>query len=162
MYRGRVHRFGDNINTDDIIAGKYKHATTDVDALADHIMENIRPGFRAQVRPDDFLVAGLNFGCGSSREQAPQIIRHVGIRAVLARSFARIFFRNAINIGLLVVTCDTSAIGEGDVLQYSVADRTVKIVGRGITLTAAAIPEAFTAIVEAGGLIPYVRQKGTL
>jgi 3-isopropylmalate/(R)-2-methylmalate dehydratase small subunit len=162
MYRGRAHRFGDNVTTDDIIAGKYKHATTDVQALSQHLMENVRPGFREQVTSGDFIVAGMNFGCGSSREQAPQIIRHVGIRAVIATSFARIFFRNAINIGLLVVTCDTAGIEEGDILEYSVPERRVEVPGRGVTRRAAAIPDTLLEIVAAGGLIPYVRRKGTL
>jgi len=161
-FKGHAHRFGDNVSTDDIIAGKYKHETMDVDRLADHIMENIRPNFRPAVVPGDFLVGGLNFGCGSSREQAPQIIKHIGIRAIVAKSFARIFYRNAINIGLLVITCDTDLIKDGDFLEYEPEQRSLRLADSGITLVTPALPEVMLAIVEAGGLIPYVRKRGGL
>ena len=91
LYKGCAFRFGDNINTDDIIAGRYKHSTMDLDMLAKHAMENILPGFHSLVQPGDFIVAGENFGCGSSREQAPQIIKHIRVSAVVAKSFARLF-----------------------------------------------------------------------
>jgi 3-isopropylmalate/(R)-2-methylmalate dehydratase small subunit len=159
---GRVHRFGDNVTTDDVIAGKYKHRTIDPEELSEHLMENVRPGFRAQVRRGDFIVAGTNFGCGSSREQAPQIIEHVGISAVVAESFARIFFRNAINIGLLVLTCRTDGIEDGDHLVYDPDEHTISVAGRGVVRSTARLPEDVRRIVDAGGLLRYVRANGGL
>src|SRR4030042_1674757 len=100
MLKGRAHVFGDDVNTDYIISGKYKFKTLDMDELACHCMEDIDPDFAARVQPGDFIVAGGNFGCGSSREQAPLVIKHAGGSAVLARSFAALFFRHAINKGL--------------------------------------------------------------
>ena len=159
---GRVHRFGDNVTTDDVIAGKYKHESTDLDRLAPHLMENIRPGFAAGVAWGDFLVAGSNFGCGSSREQAPALIKHVGIGAVVAPSFARIFYRNALNIGLLLLSCETQGIEDGDVLEYDAARNVVVVADRGIERKVTPIPEDVRAIVDAGGLIAYVKREGTL
>jgi 3-isopropylmalate/(R)-2-methylmalate dehydratase small subunit len=159
---GRVHRFGENVTTDDVIAGKYKHETTNLDLLAPHLMENIRPGFAEEVRPGDFIVAGRNFGCGSSREQAPAIIKHVGVTAVVAPSFARIFFRNAINIGLLLLECETDGIGDGETLEYDRDRHVLSVPGRGLVLEPAPVSPDVSAIVEAGGLLAYVRREGTL
>jgi 3-isopropylmalate/(R)-2-methylmalate dehydratase small subunit len=159
---GRAHRFGDNVTTDDVIAGKYKHETTNLDLLAPHLMENIRPGFAAEVEPGDFIVAGRNFGCGSSREQAPAIIKHVGVSAVVAPSFARIFFRNAINIGLLLLECETDGIADGDSLSYDRARHRLTVADRGLELEPAPVAADVAAIVEAGGLLEYVRREGTL
>jgi 3-isopropylmalate/(R)-2-methylmalate dehydratase small subunit len=160
---GRVHRFGESLTTDDIIAGKYKHETTDLDRLAPHLMENIRPGFADEVRRGDFVVAGRNFGYGSSREQAPRLLARAGVTAVVAPSFARIFFRNAINIGLLQV-CPTDQIAQGDVMTYD--DETGALAYRGahgeLLLHPAPIPADMLAIVQAGGLLPYVKARGTL
>ena len=159
---GRAHWFGDNVTTDDVIAGKYKHTTIDPDELAEHIMENIRPGFRAEVEPGDFIVAGTNFGCGSSREQAPQIIKHVGVQAVVAKSFARIFFRNAINIGLPLLVCDTDRLRGARTLAYD-RDRDALVSDRrDIEVSAQALPPEVEEIVAAGGLLAHVRAKGTL
>ena len=126
---GTTHRFGENPTTDDIIAGKYKHETTDLDRLAPHLMENIRPGFADVVAPGDFIVAGQNFGYGSSREQAPRLLAHAGVTAVVAPSFARIFFRNAINVGLLLLTCPTDGVEEGDRLAYDDEAGTLTVAG---------------------------------
>jgi 3-isopropylmalate/(R)-2-methylmalate dehydratase small subunit len=162
MTTGIVHRFGDNVTTDDVIAGKYKHRTIDPQELARHLMENIRPDFAAAVRSGDYIVAGHNFGCGSSREQAPQIIRHVGVAAVLAESFARIFFRNAINIGLLALTCNTSGIKDGDLLSYDRELQRVQVTERGIYRAISPLPDDIAHIVDAGGLLALVRERGTL
>jgi 3-isopropylmalate/(R)-2-methylmalate dehydratase small subunit len=162
MLSGRAHRFGDNVTTDDIIAGKYKHRTIEVDELAAHVMENVRPGFAQALRPGDYIVAGANFGCGSSREQAPQILRHLRISAVVAQSYARIFFRNAINIGLLVLTCDTRGIRDGDMLVLDSGAALLRVPERSLELPVAALPADILAIVEAGGLLPYVRARGGL
>jgi 3-isopropylmalate/(R)-2-methylmalate dehydratase small subunit len=156
---GRVRRFGDNLTTDDVIAGKYKHETNDLDVLARHAMENVRPGFHEEIRPGDFVVAGTNFGCGSSREQAPAVLKHLGIRAVIAETFARIFYRNAINIGLTVLECPTGRIEEDDLLGYDAATNTVEVPARGIELTPSPVPGDLKAIVEAGGLLAYVREE---
>lgn len=158
--QGTVHHFGDNINTDDIIAGKYKHKTMDLNELSTHIMENIRPGFYSEVRLGNFIVAGENFGCGSSREQAPHIIKHVGITAVVAKSFARIFFRNAINIGLLVITANTDGIEEGDSLIYRSEDKQILVPEKGIVLQTPALPKEIMDIANAGGLLAYAAKGG--
>ena len=159
---GEARRLGDNVTTDDIIAGKYKHQSIEVGELAEHVMENVDPGFRARLRAGDFIVAGTNFGCGSSREQAPQILAHLGVSAVVARSFARIFFRNAINIGLLVLTCDTSGIQEGDRLTYDEAGGLLAVPERGLGLPVAPLAPEVREIVAAGGLLRYVRANGGL
>lgn len=157
----KVFRFGENVNTDDIIAGKYKHRTIDLDELALHVMENIRPGFHDEVERGDLIVAGANFGCGSSREQAPHILAHIGIAAVLAPSFARIFFRNSINIGLLLLTCDTEGIEEGDRLRLLPDEHAIELED-GTRRPVDPIAPEVRVIVEAGGLLPYVRQRGAL
>jgi 3-isopropylmalate/(R)-2-methylmalate dehydratase small subunit len=159
---GTVYRFGDNVTTDDVIAGKYKHRTIDLDELSDHIMENIRPGFRSEVRRGGFIVAGTNFGCGSSREQAPAVIKHVGFAAVVAKSFARIFFRNAINIGLLVLTCDVDGIEEDDELVYDGRENVIAVPEKGLERRAGAVPRDVVEIVQAGGLLAYVKERGRL
>jgi 3-isopropylmalate/(R)-2-methylmalate dehydratase small subunit len=158
---GRVFRFGGNLNTDDMIAGKYKHATMSEDELAGHFLENIRPGLAAEIEPGDFLVGDRNFGCGSSREQAPRLAKHLGVRAVVAPSFARIFLRNAINIGLLPLVCDTEGIGEGDELTFD-QDEWILRSGDGREWRPQPIPGDVVRIVEAGGLLPYVRANGGL
>jgi 3-isopropylmalate/(R)-2-methylmalate dehydratase small subunit len=162
MLTGPTYRFGDNLSTDDVIAGKYKHRTIDLDELSEHIMENVRPRFHDEVRVGGFIVAGTNFGCGSSREQAPAIIKHVGVTAVVAQSFARIFFRNAINIGLLLLTCDTDGIEEGDELTYDRARDLISIPGKQLERETGGVPADIVDIVQAGGLLAYIRERGTL
>lgn len=157
---GRVHRFGPNINTDDIIAAKYKHRTIEPDELAPHLMENIRPGFAAAVRPGDFLVAGPNFGCGSSREQAPQLLRHAGLSAVVAPSFARIFYRNAINIGLLLVVADTDGADEGEVLEFDPDEGVLRVAATGWSARAEPLAPELRELVACGGLLNFVRAGG--
>ncbi|MDP9164571.1 MAG: 3-isopropylmalate dehydratase [Actinomycetota bacterium] len=159
---GRAHLFGDNITTDDIIAGKYKHSIDDVDQLANHVMENIRPGFRALLSPGDFIVAGRNFGCGSSREQAPQILKHCGVQAVLARSVARIFYRNAINIGLRIVLLDTSSVQDGDEIELSEDTERLLVPSRDIDVPTERLEGTIKGIVEAGGLLAFVKNGGVL
>jgi 3-isopropylmalate/(R)-2-methylmalate dehydratase small subunit len=160
--QGVAHRFGDNVTTDDVIAGKYKHSSIDPAELAQHLMENVRPGFAQTVRVGDFIVAGSNFGCGSSREQAPQIIRHIGVRAVIAESFARIFFRNSINIGLPMITCETAGISDGDLLALDDVTGILSVASRGLVLSQRALPPDIQAIIAAGGLLGYVAEQGTL
>jgi 3-isopropylmalate/(R)-2-methylmalate dehydratase small subunit len=157
---GRVWCFGDNVTTDDVIAGKYKGSSIDPEKLSKHLMEDIRPGFAAAVRPGDFIVAGRNFGCGSSREQAPQIIRYAGIEAVVAVSFARIFYRNAINIGLRLIEADLTALSEGETLTLS--DGRLICAERGKAWELSGLDPALDQIISAGGLLNLVRQHGDL
>lgn len=117
---GIAYKFGDNISTDAIISGRYKFSITDMKELSRHLMEDIEPDFTKKIRPgQSFIVAGRNFGMGSSREQAPLVIKEAGIDACLAKSFARIFYRNAFNVGLLLLEADTEKIDRGDELQLN-------------------------------------------
>lgn len=156
MKYGTVYKFGNNINTDDIIAGKYKHTTMNLDELTKHIMENISPDFHTKIRAGDYIVAGENFGCGSSREQAPQIIFHAGIHAVIAKSFARIFLRNAINIGLLILTCNTDTINEGDELELLLEKGVINDLSNGQQIKIETLSEDLQSIIKHGGLINCV------
>jgi len=133
-----------------------------LDMLAKHAMENILPGFHSLVQPGDFIVAGENFGCGSSREQAPQIIKHIRVSAVVAKSFARLFFRNAINIGLLLIICNTDPIIEGDVLEYRHELQQLAVPERELFISTPAMPRELWELIEAGGLLEYVKRKGGL
>ncbi|HHV63129.1 MAG TPA: 3-isopropylmalate dehydratase small subunit [Firmicutes bacterium] len=158
---GRAHRFGDNVNTDYIISGKYKFKTLDMNELAKHVMEDLDPEFYNKVREGDFIVAGRNFGCGSSREQAPLAIKHARIGAVIARSFARIFYRNAINKGLPVVECDTSQIDDGDELEVDLGRGVVRDLTKGIEISAKPLPPVMLKILSDGGLVEHFKKYGT-
>ncbi|MBC7229404.1 MAG: 3-isopropylmalate dehydratase small subunit [Actinobacteria bacterium] len=160
VLRGRAHVFGDDVNTDYIISGKYKFKTLDMDELACHCMEDLDPGFASRVEPGDFIVAGANFGCGSSREQAPLVIKHAGVGAVLARSFARIFFRNAVNKGLPVVECDTAGIRDGDELEVDLAAGRVVNITRGTETEMVPLPPVMMDILSEGGLTEYLKNHG--
>jgi len=157
---GKVYRFGDNINTDYIISGKYKFKTLDMNELSKHVMEDIRPGFYKEVEKGDFMVAGENFGCGSSREQAPLVIQAAGIGAVLAQSFARIFFRNAINVGLPVVECDTSDIDEDDELKVDLEGGWVYNVTKDKRIPSTPLPPIMVRILNDGGLAEHLKKDG--
>jgi len=158
---GRTHCFGDDINTDYIIASKYKTASLDPRELTRHLMEDIDPGFGQRVRPGDILVAGKNFGCGSSREGAPLVIKAAGISVVVAPSFARIFFRNAINIGLPLFVCDTAGISTGDELDIDLEAGTGRNRSTGATIEAAPLPKVMINIVKDGGLAAHIRRHKT-
>jgi 3-isopropylmalate/(R)-2-methylmalate dehydratase small subunit len=162
QFAGTAHRFGDDINTDYIISSKRKRDTIDVEILKQYIMEDIRPGFFKEIAGGDFIVAGENFGCGSAMEQAAQVIRAANIPAVIAKSFARVFYRNAINNGVYLVECDTDKIEEGDrlTLQFESEKTTLARARDGLVLTAPATPTALRGILDAGGLIPFFRQHG--
>ena len=160
ILKGKAHIFGDDVNTDYIISGKYKFKTLDMKELACHCMEDIDPDFTDKVQPGDFIVAGINFGCGSSREQAPLVIKHAGVGAVLAKSFARIFFRNAINKGLPVVECDTSGIQAGDELEIDLETGKVANLTRDETLEVTPLPGVMMDILQQGGLTDYLRKHG--
>lgn len=155
---GVAHTFGDDINTDYIIASSRKRDTVDPRKLARYLMEDIRPGFGLEVKEGDFLVAGRNFGCGSAMEIAPLVVMAAGIRAVIATSYARSFYRNAINLGLLVLEADTDRIAEGDHLELDesglIHDLTTQE-----KIHTKPFPPLIKEILDAGGIIPYMEQK---
>ncbi len=159
LIKGTVHKFGDDVNTDDIIAAKYL-VTTDPAELGRHCMENISPDFSLQVGKGDIIVAGKNFGCGSSREHAPLALKGCGVAAVVAKSFAGIFFRNAINIGLPFVELqDTGEISEGDVIEIDLGSGEISDLTTSRKYRTRAFPVFLRGIVEKGGLINYVTAK---
>ncbi len=161
VIRGRVWKFGDNVDTDVIIPFKYKAKTIDPQELAQHVMEGIDPHFPKKVRPGDIIVAGRNFGCGSSREQAPLAIKAAGIAAVVAESFARIFFRNAINIGLPVLEVKGifEKTDEGDVLEIDLHQGMVKNLSKGLSFKASSMPDMLMEILKEGGLVNYIKKR---
>lgn len=159
IIKGKVHKFGDDINTDDIIAAKYL-VTTDELELGRHCMENIAADFLKSVSPGDIIVAGKNFGCGSSREHAPLAIKGCGIAAVIAKNFAGIFFRNAINIGLPFLESDIlNEVGEGDLLEIDLSTGSIKNLTKNKVYKTQAFPLFLQEIVKQGGLIKYVLSK---
>jgi len=157
---GRAFKFGDNISTDDIIPGRLAHLRSNLPELAKHVMEDADPTFAARVKPGDFIVAGTNFGLGSSREHAPLVIKMAGVSAILAKSVARIFFRNAINLGLPVLLCQTDSINDGDELKIDLKAGTIQDITNGNQLTLAKIPEIMLHILDEGGLLPYIQKYG--
>jgi len=151
--------FGDNVDTDQIISGKYL-TLRDPDEMAKHVFEAARPEFPSGVRKGDVIVAGKNFGSGSSREEAPVVIKRVGISIVIARSFARLFFRNAINIGLPVLECkDYARIVDGDIVEADLEAGAVKNLTKGEIFTAYKIPQFLSNILEAGGALEAYRRR---
>jgi len=160
--KGAAWVFGDDISTDHIAPGRLFHLRSDLPELAKHVLEDADPEFASKVQPGDFVVGGRNFGLGSSREHAPTIIKLAGVGAVLAESFARIFYRNAINVGLPVVQVDTSGIETGDKLEVDLGTGTVRNLTRGTELHFDKLPPVMTSILRAGGLVPYVRKHGDL
>jgi len=158
---GKAHKFGDSINTDYIISGKYKFKTLDMDELAKHVMEDLDPAFYSKITSGDFIVAGRNFGLGSSREQAPLVIKHAKIAAVIAQSFARIFFRNAINTGLPLIVCpDAGKIDAGDVLEIDPSAGIIRDVTKNIELKAEPLPPVMINILNDGGLAEHIIKHG--
>jgi 3-isopropylmalate/(R)-2-methylmalate dehydratase small subunit len=154
---GRARVFGDDINTDYIIASRRKRESLDPAVLRAYLFETLDPAFAAGVRPGDLIVAGRNFGCGSAMEVAVTAITGAGIRAVLAASFSRTYYRNAVNNGLIPVVCDTSAIREGDSLD--ITESGVRNLATGELLAAEAMPEIMRQIIQAGGLVGYIRKQ---
>ena len=157
--RGRARLVGDDVNTDSIISSTRKRESLDPAVLRQFLFEHVDPAFAASVRPGDILVAGKNFGCGSAMEVAVTTVLGAGIPAVIAKSFSRTYYRNAINNGLLPLICDTSLIRDGDILA---SDETGAIRNErsGDTLRPEPLPEIMKAILGAGGLVPYMRQNG--
>ncbi len=158
-FRGKVWTFEDNIDTDVIIPARYLN-TTDPNELAAHCMEDIDPDFSKKVSRGDIIVAGKNFGCGSSREHAPLAIKSTGISCVIAKSFARIFYRNAINIGLPILECEDSLeeITSGDKLEVDTDKGTITNLATGKTYRAKPFPEFINEIISAGGLLSYAKK----
>ena len=159
---GRAWKFVDNISTDEITPGRYMGLRSNLPELAKHTLEDARKEFPSSVRQGDFVVAGRNFGMGSSREHAPLVIKMCGVTAVLAQSFARIFYRNAINIGLPAIVCDTTKINESDQLELHLSDGVVEDLTEKIKLTFPPMSSTMNAILSEGGLIAYVEIHGDL
>ncbi|MCS7232576.1 MAG: 3-isopropylmalate dehydratase small subunit [Synergistetes bacterium] len=160
MLRGKAWKFGDDIDTDVIIPATYLN-TTDPGELGKHCFEPIFPNFKEKVNKGDIIVAGKNFGCGSSRQHAPIAIKACGISCVIASSFARIFFRNAINIGLPILECEEASknIENGDELEVNLEKGIIKDLTKGMEFKAEPIPESILEILSSGGLVEYVRKK---
>jgi 3-isopropylmalate/(R)-2-methylmalate dehydratase small subunit len=155
---GRARVFGDDVNTDYIVTSRRKKESIDPQFLRAHIFEEMDPAFAASVRPGDLIVAGKNFGCGSAMEVAVTALVAAGIRAVLARSFSRTYYRNAVNNGVLPVVCDTGGIGEGD--RLTIADGRVLNDTTGEIIPAERLPSIMLEIIEAGGLVGYMVRRG--
>ena len=157
---GRARVFGDDVNTDYIISSRRKRETIDESRLVEYLFEGVDPSFAGSVRPDDLIVAGSNFGCGSAMEVAVTVIQAVGIRAVLAKTFARSFFRNAINNGLVAIECDTSSIVEGDRLTVELDGPTprVRVAERGV-VSGASLPPLIQRILRRGGLVEFLNRE---
>ena len=158
--RGRVWKYGDNVDTDAIIPARYLN-TSSPKEMAAHCMEDIDPTFVEKVRPGEIIVAGKNFGCGSSREHAPLAIKASGVSCVIAETFARIFFRNAINIGLPILECPEAARNteQGQTLMVDLAEGLIHNLDTGAVLQATAYPSFMLELIDAGGLIAYTRRK---
>lgn len=150
----------DNVNTDYVISGRYKFSIEDPKELAKHIFEDIDPKFASRVKEGDFIVAGENFGCGSSREQAPQSIKAAGIKAVIAKSFARIFYRNAFNIGLCLVECDTDQIDDSDHLEIALEKNRIKDITKNSLIPIKSIPPVMKKLLADGGVIGHFKKYG--
>ena len=161
-FEGKAHRFSpnDDINTDYIISGRYKFKIDDMNELAKHVMEDISSDFASKVRGGDFIVAGNNFGCGSSREQAPRALKAAGVAAVLARSYARIFYRSSFNVGLPLIECDTDWIKDGEALIVDLGSGTVANADSGASVKASPIPRTMQILLDDGGLIPHLKKHG--
>jgi 3-isopropylmalate dehydratase small subunit len=159
MIQAICHAYGDNIDTDRIIPGKYTK-TLQIDSLAEHVLEDLDPEFVHKFKKGEILVAGDNFGCGSSREQASVALKQVGVSVIIAKYYARIFFRNAINIGLPVLEIPNHTINTGDELQIDLAEGQVKNLTQNTSYQATKLPPTMLRIMEAGGLVNYLKEHG--
>lgn len=157
--KGKVWKFGDDVNTDLIIPGKYLELVDPVE-MARHAMEGIDPEFPTKVEEGDIVVGGVNFGCGSSREHAPLALKYAGVRVVIAESFARIFYRNSINIGLPTLECPgiADAVEEGDTLEIDIDDGVIRNRRTDVEFSFTPLPEFMVEVLEEGGLAPYLRK----
>jgi 3-isopropylmalate/(R)-2-methylmalate dehydratase small subunit len=154
----RAWVFGDNLDTDVIAPGRYMKFG--VDEIAQHCLEAVSPGFAKSVKPGDVVVGGRNFGAGSSREQAPEALKHLGVAALVAESFAGLFYRNALNLGLPAVVCkDAKLIADGDTVRVHAEDGKIEIVNTGETLACEALPAHLMQMVRDGGLLPHLEKR---
>ena len=160
MLNGKVHKYGADVNTDAIIPARYLNVS-DLAELAKHCMEDIDKDFVSKVKPGDIIMASTNFGCGSSREHAPLAIKESGVSCVIAKSFARIFFRNAINIGLPLLECDEAVdkTGTGDTLEVELSTGTIRNQTNNMVFTAKPYPEFMAELISAGGLVEHTKQR---
>ena len=158
--KGKAFKFGDNISTDHIAPGRLFHLRSNLPEFAKHVLEDADAEFASKVQPGDFVVAGNNFGLGSSREHAPQIIKLAGVGAVIAKSFARIFYRNAINIGLLVVECDTDGINAGDELELDIEKGILTNITNGAIIPIEPLPPVMIQMLQDGGLVEHIKKNG--
>ncbi len=157
---GKAWKFGDDISTDLIAPGRLFHLRSNLPELAKHVLEDADPQFASKMQAGDFVVGGNNFGCGSSREHAPTIIKIAGVSAVLAKSFARIFYRNSINVGLPALICDTDKINQGDELEVDLSQGIVVNKTKNLTLRFAPLPPAMIKILNDGGLLAHIEKHG--
>lgn len=158
--KGKVWKFSDNISTDHIAPGRLFHLRSDLNEFAKHVLEDADKDFASNMKKGDFVVAGNNFGLGSSREHAPQIIKISGVSAVIAKSFARIFYRNSINIGLLLLECDTDKINAGDELEVDIKLGVINNITQGSQIKINPLPDVMIKLLEDGGLIEHIRKNG--
>lgn len=157
--RGSAVKYGDNISTDLIIAGKYTKTLNVLD-LAEHAMEDLDPDFGKKIKGNGVLVAGSYFGCGSSREQAPVALKEAGVLFIVAKTFSRIFYRNAINIGLPLVECDTDSIDNGDILEYEVGSEILRNISKNNEIQIVSLPDIMVEILKEGGVVPFIKNHG--
>ena len=157
--KGKVFKYGNNINTDVIFPGKYTYTITDPQEIAKHSMEDLDPEFVNKVKPGDVVIGGTNFGCGSSREQAASCLKYIGVGAIIAKSFSRLYFRNCLNFGLPPITCAKAvdALESGDDIEVDLLNGKI-ITGKG-TFDIPPLPESIRGIINAGGLIPFTRKR---
>lgn len=158
--RGKAFKFGDNISTDHIAPGRLFHLRSNLEEFAKHVLEDADETFASKMNKGDFVVGGNNFGLGSSREHAPQIIKIAGVGAVIAKSFARIFYRNAINIGLLAIECDTDAIDAGDELDVDIEKGIITNLTNGALIQIEPIPPVMRRMLDDGGLVEHIKKHG--
>jgi 3-isopropylmalate/(R)-2-methylmalate dehydratase small subunit len=160
MIKGKVHKYGADVNTDVIIPARYLNVSEPAE-LARHCMEDIDAEFVNKVQPEDIIMATTNFGCGSSREHAPLAIKTAGVSCVIAKSFARIFFRNAINIGLPLLECSEAVDNTeaGDILEVDLSTGKIKNLTKGLEFTAKPYPDFMAELISAGGLIEYTKKR---
>ena len=159
ILKGNSWKFGNDISTDHIAPGRLFHLRSNLPELAKHVLVDAREDFAPNVKAGDFVVAGSNFGLGSSREHAPTIIKVAGVSAVLAKSFARIFFRNCVNIGLPVIICDTDKIAEGDLLEVDLPNGVINNVTKNIKINFPPLPDVMTKILLDGGLVAHIKKN---
>lgn len=158
--KGKAFKFRDNISTDHIAPGRLYHLRSNLPEFAKHVLEDADETFASRMKKGDFVVAGSNFGLGSSREHAPLIMKIAGVGAVLAKSFARIFYRNAINIGLLAIECDTDAIDDGDELELDIEKGIITDLTNGSIIQIEPLPPVMIKLLKDGGLVEHIKKNG--